>query len=75
MDTTGIKQTKEGYKVKDLKFNRLDNIIVGLVQDPICGRPELRDGYVSCNWRTNGSVTSKFGGNKRIDLYLDMSNK
>ena len=48
-----IKETIEGYLVKDLKWNQLDNILVGLVKCPIIGRDNLHDGYVVCQWRKN----------------------
>jgi hypothetical protein len=67
-----IKNTVEGYKVKDLSFDPVANIIVGLVLDPICGRIELRKGWVSCCWRTNGKPTKKFGGINRPDLNLEL---
>ena len=68
-----IEQTIEGYKVKNLKFDPVANIIVGLVLDPVCGRPELRQGWVSCCWTTRGKPTKKFGGINRPDLNLVMS--
>lgn len=62
-----ITQTSEGYKVKDLRWLPLDNIIVGLVQDPIWANPNLHDGYVACKWRKNGSCLKE---KNRPDLKL-----
>lgn len=76
MNETQLKSiinTIEGYPVKDLRWKPLDNIIVGLVKCPITGRDNLNDGYVSCTWKKNGSVTLKFGGYNRKDLYLKTS--
>ena len=50
-----ITETVEGYPVKNLKYNKLENIILGQVKDPDLGKPELHDGYVSGKWRTNGN--------------------
>lgn len=59
--------------MRNLKWNKLDNIIVGQVKDPIMGDERRLDGYVVVTWRRNGTLTLKYGGNKRPDLYLDMS--
>jgi hypothetical protein len=64
-----ITQTVEGYPVKNLKFNQLDNIIVGQVKCPVIGRPELHDGYVTLTWRRNGTCIKI---KDRPDLKLDI---
>ena len=64
-----ITQTVEGYPVKNLKFNQLDNIIVGQVKCPVIGRPELHDGYVTLTWRRNGTCIKV---KDRPDLKLDI---
>jgi hypothetical protein len=43
-----ITQTVEGYPVKNLKWNTLDNIFVGQVKCPVTGRDTFNDGYVVC---------------------------
>jgi hypothetical protein len=65
-----ITETVEGYPVKNLKWNELDNILVGMVKCPLFGRDNLHEGYVVMTWRKNGSLTSKYGGSNRKDLYL-----
>jgi hypothetical protein len=65
-----ITHTVEGYEVKDLIWKPTDNIIRGLVKDPVTGRESLHNGFVVSTWKKNGSVTQKYGGNSRLDLYL-----
>lgn len=65
-----IKDTVGGYEVKDLVWKPLDNIIRGLVKDPVVGRENFNNGFVVATWRKNGSLTEKFGGSNRPDLYL-----
>lgn len=67
-----ITHTSEGYPVRDLLWKPNENIIVGLVRDPVRGIPTLRNGFVAVTWKRNGSLTSKFGGSTRKDLYLKM---
>ncbi len=67
-----ITETVEGYAVKSLKWDGISNIYIGQIQDPVCGRKELFDGYVAVCWRANGSLLPKYGGNTRKDLYLKM---
>ena len=65
-----ITHTIEGYPVRNLKWNQLDNIIVGQVKDPILGRETFNEGYIVCQWRKNGFATNKFKG--REDLKLNI---
>lgn len=65
-----ITETVEGYLVKDLVWKPIDNIIRGLVKDPVVGRASFNNGFVVSTWKKNGSVTQKFGGKDRLDLYL-----
>jgi len=67
MELTDIKETIEGYPVIDLRWRPLDNIIVGRVYCPIM------DKVIAVTWRRNGSLTEKFGGNTRKDLYLKIN--
>jgi hypothetical protein len=65
-----IKETIEGYPVKNLKWNQLDNILVGMVQCPLFGRDNLHDGYIVCQWRKNGSATNRFKGREDLKLKI-----
>jgi len=65
-----IKETNEGYPVKDLRWLPLDNIIVGLVKCPIWGRDTIHNGYISCKWRKNGSCIKE---KNRPDLKLKIN--
>ncbi len=64
MELEHITETLTGLPVKNLKFNQVDNIIVGQVW---C---ELTDKFIVCQWRTNGTATNFFKG--RLDLRLKM---
>lgn len=67
-----IKETIAGYPVKDLRWNPVDSIYIGLVKCPIWGRLSLHDGYIAVTWRKNGTLTNKYGGSTRKDLYLKL---
>ena len=64
-----ITQTVEGYPVKNIKFNQLDNIIVGQVLCPIIGKPNLHEGYITLTWRRNGLCIKE---KNRPDLKLEI---
>lgn len=66
-----ITQTIKGYEVKNLKFNLRDDIIIGQVKDPITGREELHNGFVTVQWRRNGTATNRWKG--RDDLKITLS--
>jgi len=66
-----ITETLGGYPIKDLRYNQRDNVFVGRVQDPICGRPTLHEGYVVVVWRKNGKVEPRYGKD-RTDLEIDI---
>lgn len=65
-----ITQTIEGYPIKDLRWRSQDNIIVGLVKDPLWGNPELHDGYIGGQWRKNGLPTNKIKGRNDLKLKI-----
>lgn len=65
-----IKETVEGYPVKDLRWLPLDNIIVGLVKDPLYGKPTLRDGFVSAQWNKFGKPIKQNKGREELKLNL-----
>ena len=67
-----ITQTKGGYPIKDLRYKKMDNLIVGLVQDPVCGRPDLHNGFIVVVWRRNGKVEPRYGKG-RDDLEIDIT--
>ena len=66
-----IKQTVEGYPVRNLKWNKLDNIIVGQVKDPILGDERRLDGYIVCQWRSNGCATNRYKGREDLKLQIN----
>jgi hypothetical protein len=63
-----ITETVEGYPVKNLKWNSLDNIIVGMVKCPVIGRINLHEGYIVCQWRKNGTATNRYKGREDLKL-------
>ena len=67
-----ITETAAGHPVKNLRWLAVDNIIVGLVQDPITGRPNFRDGYVSGQWKRNGSPTNTIKGRDELKLEINL---
>lgn len=69
-----ITQTTEGYPVKNLKWNTLDNIFVGQVKCPVTGRDTFNDGYVVCQWRKNGLATNRYKGREDLKLSIDYTN-
>lgn len=66
--TTEITSTEAGYPIKDLKWNQRDNIFVGLVKDPLYGRPDLYDGFVSVQWNKQGKPLKVNKGRKELIL-------
>jgi hypothetical protein len=66
-----IKETIGGYKVKNLRYLPLDNIIVGLVYDPIYGKPNLHEGFISVQWSKLGKPIKLNKG--RIELNLKIN--
>lgn len=66
-----IKQTVEGYEVRNLKWNQRDNIIVGQVKDPILGNEKRLEGYIVAQWRANGFATNLFKGREDLKLLIN----
>lgn len=66
-----ITNTTEGYPVKNLKWNQLDNIIVGLVKDPIFGREGLNDGYICVQWSKYGKPIKLNKGRNELIIQLN----
>lgn len=69
-----IKETLKGYPVKNLRWKKSQNVIVGQVKCPVIGRENLFDGYIMVVWRKNGKIAYKeaFGNADRNDLTLKM---
>lgn len=65
-----IQETIEGYPVKNLKWNEMDNIIVGMVKEPY-GNIKVHDGYVCVQWKRNGYPTNRNKGRKDLILKMD----
>ena len=72
METTlkQITETVEGYPVKNLKWNVLDNIIVGQVKDELYGRKDLHNGFISCQWNRFGKPLKLNKGRKELILKI-----
>jgi len=66
-----INQTNGGYPIKDLRWLPLDNIIVGLVKDPMYGKPELREGYIAVQWNKYGKPIKLNKGRDELILKLN----
>lgn len=66
-----ITQTTEGYPVQSLKWNSVDNIIVGLVKDPIFGNPNLRDGFICVQWNKYGKPIKVNKGRTELIIKLN----
>jgi hypothetical protein len=65
-----ITHTVGGYPIKDLRYNKRDNLFIGRVLDPVCGNTKLHNGFVTVCWRKNGKVDNRYGGSKRSDLEI-----
>lgn len=62
-----ITETVEGYEVRFVKFNPLDNIAIFMVRVPFAN-PKLNGGWECVQYRTNGYPTNRNKG--RQDLIL-----
>lgn len=65
-----IAKTKEGYPVKNLKWNERDSIFVGLVKDPVYGRADLFGGFICVQWNRQGKPLKVNKGRKELILDL-----
>jgi hypothetical protein len=54
-----ITQTKSGIPVKNLRWLKTDNIIVGQVKDPLWGKENLYEGFISGQWTRRGIPINK----------------
>ena len=66
-----ITKTIEGFEVKNLKWNQLDNIIVGLVKDPMYGKDTIRDGFVCVQWSKYGKPIKLNKGRTELIIQLN----
>lgn len=62
MNLDEIKETVGGYELKDLRINKRDNIISGLIKCPLFSNENLYGGYVSIQWNMNGFPIRKHKG-------------
>lgn len=69
-----ITETINGHEVKNLTWLERDKVIRGQVKCPVTGRDSLHNGFVVVTWWRSGSLTLKYGGNTRKDLYLNIDN-
>lgn len=65
-----IKATVDGSEVKDLRWLSVDNIIVGLVKDKIYGKPHINKGYLSGQWRFDGTPVNRIKGRDELKLKI-----
>lgn len=68
-----ITETATGIPVKSLRWLKTDNIIVGLVKDPIWGKETLHEGYISGQWSRKGVPTNKIKGREDLKLNIDFN--
>ena len=72
MKLDNITETLTKYPVKNLKWNPVDNIIVGQVKCDY-GNPNLYEGYITVQWKKNGTPTNRYKGCD--DLKLNIPNE
>ena len=72
MELEKITETISGLEVKNLRYNSLDNIIVGQVKCPIFGKATLFEGYVCIQWNKNGFPIRKYKGFKDYKINLEI---
>lgn len=65
-----ITETLSGYHIKNLKWNAVDSIYVGLVKDELYGRKELRDGYICVQWNRHGKPLKLNKGREELILKM-----
>lgn len=65
-----IKETIDGYEVKNLTYKKLDNIITGQVKDPINLFPDLHEGFIGAAWSVSGHPLKYLKGRKDLTLKI-----
>ncbi len=68
-----ITETITGYPIKNLRWLKVDNIITGLVKDPVWGKENLHGGYISAQWTRKGIPTNKIKGREDLKLNIDLT--
>jgi len=63
-----ITETLGGYEVKDVRYKKLDNILVALVKHPIFGKPQLHDGFICVQFNMKGYPINKYKGDQDLQL-------
>ena len=71
-DLDTITETATGIPVKNLRWLPIDNIITGLVKCPVLGKPNFREGYVSGQWKRNGTPTNTIKGMDELKLEINL---
>lgn len=67
-----ITETTTGFEVKGLRWLPVDNIIVGLVKDPIWGGETLHEGFISGQWTRKGVPTNRIKGREDLRINVDV---
>lgn len=67
-----ITETATGIPVRNLRFLKVDNIIVGQVKDPVWGKETLHEGYISGQWTRKGIPTNKIKGRDDLKLKINL---
>ncbi len=65
-----ITHTIGQFEVKDVRYKKLDNILVALVKHPIFGKPNLHDGFICVQFNIKGYPLNKFKGVDDLRLRL-----
>lgn len=68
-----ITKTISGLEVKNLRWLKVDNIIVGQVKDPVWGKETLHGGFISAQWTRRGIPTNKIKGREDLKLDIDLT--
>lgn len=69
-----ITKTETGIQVKNLRWLKVDNIIVGLVQCPMFGNPNINEGFIGGQWKKNGIPTNRIKGREELKLPINLEN-
>ena len=67
-----VTETINGYSVKNLRYLKLDNIIIGHVKCPIFGKETLHEGFCSIQWTAKGFPIRKYKGLSEYKINLEI---
>lgn len=67
-----ITETITGYPVKELRWKKMDNIIVGKVKCPTLGKETYNNGYINGTWKKNGAPTNIIRGIEELRLKINL---